>query len=146
MALSLTNSPLCGYDHVILLSLPEQDVFAETQIFLITSSLTPRRGSRIWPAFVCSNSPLQTPAYDISNHQRTSPPSPGGEGWGEGERHTISPQSFCRHDYIILLSLPEQDVFAEEQVVRCHRARGAGFTDIVDVHTTAFDVLSRLAF
>jgi hypothetical protein len=31
-------------------------------------------------------------------------------------------------------------MLAEEQIIRRHRARGAGFADVVEVHATAFDV------
>jgi hypothetical protein len=50
------------------------------------------------------------------------------------------------HDDVILFPFAEQDVFAEKQIAGGHRPRGAGFTDVVDVHAAAFDVFSRRPF
>ena len=50
------------------------------------------------------------------------------------------------YHHIVLFALAEQNVFAEEQVVRRHGASGAGFTDVVDVHAAAFDVFAGLTF
>lgn len=56
-------------------------------------------------------------------------------------------RSLFRGDHdVVLLALAQQDVFAEEQIVRGHRPGCAGLADVVEVHAAAFDVLSRLAF
>jgi hypothetical protein len=50
------------------------------------------------------------------------------------------------HDHVILFAFAQQDVLAEEQIVRRHRPRGAGFTEVVDVDATSFDIFPRLPF
>src|SRR5262245_53165689 len=51
-----------------------------------------------------------------------------------------------RHDDVILLPFAQQQMLAEEQIVRGDGARRVRFADVVQVNAAAFNVLSRLTF
>src|SRR6266850_8342814 len=53
---------------------------------------------------------------------------------------------FCGHNDVVSLAFAQQQVLAEDQIVRGHHSLRARLADIVDIHAASFDVLSRLTF
>ena len=60
---------------------------------------------------------------------------------------SVAPAPLFRcDDDVVLFAFAEQDVFAEEEIIRGDSADGIGFADVVDVHAAAFEVFAGLTF
>ena len=82
----------------------------------------------------------------------------GGEGVCQDQRRLTSATTFFLHarrwagmslrrqDNVVLFTFAEEEMFGEEQILRNNGTLKVRLADVVQVHTAAFDVFSRLSF